>query len=69
MSGIDPLADGARKKAAIELGIVADDCAWTEGVWEQLGDMPWNQLQNTPRDIKLLSNMLIRTYVQRKAKT
>ena len=35
-------------------------CAWTDGTWELLNDMPWNHLQNTPSHVKLLSNLLIR---------
>jgi DGQHR domain-containing protein len=39
-----------------------DYCAWTEGTWKFMNNIPWNQLQNTPRDVKLLSNYLIRLY-------
>ena len=64
MTNIDPLADGAESKVAKELAVIAPHCAWTSGTWTELGGVPWNQLQNTARDIKMLSNLLIRTYVQ-----
>lgn len=37
--------------------------AWTEGVWYLDSDdqRKWNSLQNTPNDIKLLTNLLLRT--------
>ncbi len=47
-----------------ELGRIADDCCWTNGRWEELGGLKWNELQNVPRHINLLSNVLIRAYTQ-----
>lgn len=35
-------------------------CAWTSGNWELLNGIAWNQLQNTPSHVNLLTNMLIR---------
>lgn len=37
--------------------------AWTSGTWELGGDdeRRWNRLQNTPNDIRLLTNYLLRT--------
>jgi hypothetical protein len=52
--------------AARELHRVAPFCRWTEGVWEELNDLPWNELQNVPRHVRVLSNYLIRSYVQGK---
>ncbi len=66
MSTIDPTADDATARVCTELELIADQCAWTEGRWEDLG-IGWNQLQNVPRDIKVLSNFLIRSYLQAKA--
>ena len=66
MSTIDPTADDATARVRTELDLIADQCAWTEGRWEDLG-IGWNQLQNVPRDIKVLSNFLIRSYLQAKA--
>ena len=37
-------------------------CAWTSGTWEFADDdvRRWNQIQNTPNDIRLLTNFLVR---------
>lgn len=46
-----------------ELALVADHCHWTKGRWSDL-NLPWNELQNTPRHISVLSNFIIRVYVR-----
>ena len=48
-----------------ELKCVAPLCCWTSGTW-QLEGLRWNQIQNVPRHINLLSNYLIREYTQAK---
>src|SRR3954471_122205 len=47
-----------------QLRLIAPDCAWTGGVWKfRASDKRrWNELQNTPRDIKTLSDHLVRLY-------
>jgi DGQHR domain-containing protein len=49
------------------LRLLAAECAWTGGHWSFGGGdpRPWNQLQNTPRDIKALSDYLVRLYRER----
>lgn len=39
-----------------------DVCAWTEGNWQFAEDdvRRWNQIQNTPNDIRILTNYLVR---------
>ena len=44
-----------------ELEAVAPACCWTKGTWEDLG-VAWNEIQNTPRDIKRLQDALVRAY-------
>jgi len=44
-----------------ELEKIAPDCRWTKGTWEGLG-LAWNEIQNTPRDIKKLQDALVRAY-------
>jgi DGQHR domain-containing protein len=47
-----------------DLEWIKDACHWTEGHWE-LGahhQRKWNDLQNTPRDIQLLTNFLLFEY-------
>lgn len=51
----------------VDLKAVADVCRWTAGTWEFAGgtQRKWNDLQNTPRDIQLLSNHLLWEYKTR----
>ena len=64
MSSIDPSSPHVLSQVKNELRTVAPACRWTSGVWEELGDFPWNEIQNVPRHIRVLSSFLIRTYVQ-----
>ncbi len=51
---------------AAELELMRDDCAWTGGYW-YLGDdsvRRWNELQNTHKDIKLLTDHFQRKYLR-----
>lgn len=51
------LEDLAIDKALITLNPVV---AWTDGVWSGIEDgRRWNSLQNTPRDIRLVTNLLL----------
>lgn len=65
MATVHPGAADATEQAMGELGRVVGLCRWTSGSWEGLGEQPvaWNALQNTPRDVAALSNLLIRSYV------
>ena len=36
---------------------IAPHCRWTEGAWEDLG-IPWNEVQQTPRHLRQLSQLL-----------
>lgn len=46
-----------------QLEPIFEIAAWTEGTWDFEPDdrRRWNSLQNTPNDIKLLTNLLLRT--------
>jgi DGQHR domain-containing protein len=44
-----------------ELERVGPHCRWIKGNWEGLG-IAWNEIQNTPRDIKRLQDTLVRAY-------
>ena len=65
---IDFRARDAVARAQREIELVASACHWTSGRWEDLGGLNWNELQNVPRHIRALSNLLIRVYVQAKAR-
>lgn len=49
------------KTIRAEVTKVAHACAWTKGTWEPLG-VAWNEIQNIPRDIKRLQDLLVRAY-------
>lgn len=66
MSTMDPSDARAPRWVKRELARVAPFCRWTSGEWEELGGMSWNELQNVPRHIRMLSNYLIRTYLREK---
>lgn len=44
-----------------DLTKLAPHCAWTQGAWEFL-DTPWNEIQNTSKHIRALSDALVRLY-------
>jgi hypothetical protein len=46
-----------------ELRKVAPVCRWTSGRWEEL-DLGWREIQNVPRHLRLLSNLLVRVYLR-----
>ncbi|WP_404314146.1 DGQHR domain-containing protein DpdB [Prescottella equi] len=45
-----------------KLAAIGDIAAWTQGVWDLGPDdqRRWNALQNTPNDVKLLTNVFLR---------
>lgn len=57
----------AVKKVERELHYVAPACKWTSGHWDDLGGIRWDEVQNVPRHISVLSNYLIRTYIDKAA--
>ncbi|RKH18573.1 DGQHR domain-containing protein [Corallococcus sp. CA047B] len=61
MSNIDINGARAPRLVKAELLGIRHVCRWTEGHWEESG-LAWNQIQNTPQHIRLLSHVLIRAY-------
>ena len=51
---------------AVELKTIKDDCAWTKGTWHFSNDnvRQWNDVQNTARDVKHLTDYLLTRYRQ-----
>lgn len=47
-----------------ELRPLQQFCRWTEGSWEGLGGLRWNELQSIPSHIRLLSSYVARTYME-----
>jgi len=61
------MASGDRvRQTEVEVARVAEVCRWTGGTWDELS-LPWNELQNTPRHISALSNLLARKYLDARA--
>jgi DGQHR domain-containing protein len=56
-----------RKDFAADLSELSEVCCWTSGYWEfgPHDQRRWNELQNTPRDIQLLTNYLLSEYKAR----
>jgi hypothetical protein len=69
MSGINIKSPQALTLVKQELNLIAPICRWTNGEWEELNNMRWDEIQNVPRHIRLLSNLVIRSYVQSKSKS
>jgi DGQHR domain-containing protein len=44
-----------------EVELIAPICKWTNGKWDPI-DVAWNEIQNTPKDIKRLQETLVRAY-------
>jgi len=63
MPTIDVRAADALHRAEEELALIAPNCRWTSGTWEEIG-LEFNQIQNVPRHISVLSSVLIRGYMQ-----
>lgn len=64
MSSVDPQSPHAIAHVKHELAVIAPVCHWMNGRWSELGDLQWNEVQNVPRHIRMLSSFLIRSYVQ-----
>jgi DGQHR domain-containing protein len=63
MTNVDIGGEQAVSDVKQELALIADMCRWTDGTWPEI-NIPALELQNTPRHISMLSNFLVRAYVQ-----
>jgi DGQHR domain-containing protein len=64
MGGLDPDDPSAAQLIHSHLNRIAPICHWTDGRWEELNRLRWNELQNVPSHLRMLSNLLVRSYVQ-----
>jgi DGQHR domain-containing protein len=64
MAGVDPAASDLGAHALRELARIASECRWTCGSWDALGGRAWNELENTPQDVRLLAGFLVRRYAE-----
>lgn len=71
MDAITESADGTSVPTiddfATGLELIKPECKWTSGFWNFGNDVlrQWNDLQNTPRDIQLLADHLLREFRKR----
>jgi DGQHR domain-containing protein len=68
MASINPSDENAQALVVKELRLIAPVCRWTSGAWEDLGGIEWNQLQNLHKHQAMLSNFLIRTYLDQRTR-
>jgi len=66
MGSINPRDQDAGKIVRRELAAIAPLCRWTSGAWDELGGIEWNELQNLHKHLSILSNFLIRAYLERR---
>lgn len=64
MGAVDPADDQLRQRTHAQLMEIAPSCHWTGGTWDELGGIAWNDLQNVPKHIRMLSNYLVRIHMQ-----
>jgi DGQHR domain-containing protein len=69
MPGINFKNQNSTKLVCDEIQHVVPICRWNKGNWEDLNNMCWNEIQNVPRHIRVLSNFIIRSYIHAKAQT
>ena len=62
MPSIRCQSKNAIKQTVIELEKIEPICKWTSGRWIELDGIKWNEIQNVPRHINLLSSVIIRAY-------
>ncbi len=63
MASIDVTDTHAPKRIRRELASIRFLCRWTNGVWEQCGGLAWNQIQNVPSHVRMLSDFLIQAHL------
>jgi DGQHR domain-containing protein len=63
LAAVNPRRPDAAEQVRADLARIAPHCHWTRGTWTTLG-LRWNEIQNVPRHINELSNLLIRMYLR-----
>jgi DGQHR domain-containing protein len=51
----------SQQSVKADLAKLASHCAWTEGSWDVI-NLHWNEIQNNPKHIRALSDVLVRLY-------
>jgi hypothetical protein len=69
MGSVDLRDKSASTFVRKELQMIADLCRWTDGEWDSLGGIAWNELQNVHKHHSMVSNFLIRSYMERRGQS
>jgi hypothetical protein len=64
MMSIDPRSSDASRRVKRELQKIAPLCRWTSGEWTDLGGLRWCDFQNVPSQVRMISDYLVRSYLQ-----
>lgn len=63
MAAVDVERAGSAERVRKEIARVKPICHWTSGTWSELGGLKWNEVQNVPAHIRMLSNALVRAHM------
>jgi DGQHR domain-containing protein len=64
LSSVDAFHKDGKKEIRKELDSIAPYCRWTSGEWEDLGGIAFNELQNVSKHLSMVSNYLVRKYLE-----
>lgn len=63
MASVNVNERGAAARVRRELAALRPVCAWTAGSWSEMGGLRWNELQNVPNHVRMLTNVLVRAHM------
>jgi DGQHR domain-containing protein len=66
MASIDATDAQARGRIRKELTRIRPVCRWTSGTWDECGGLHWNDIQNVPSHVRMLSHFLLRAHLARR---
>ena len=64
MSNVNVDSPSLLERVKDELAPLRARCRWTSGVWEELDGLRWNELQNVPSHLRMLSNHVQRIHLE-----
>ena len=69
MASIDTNDAKAQRRLRRELARIRPSCRWTDGVWEECGGLHWNEIQNVPSHVRMLSTFLLQAHLSGRTTT
>jgi DGQHR domain-containing protein len=63
MGAVDATHAEAGATVRRELARIRPACRWTTGTWDECGGLHWNDIQNVPSHVRMLSNFLLRAHL------